>query len=355
MREIIFLLVVLGTLWGDEQELLERMSVDEKIGQLFMIPACPARQEEEHFEDLKRCLETWHVGGVILKQGTLASASLLLERLSSYQLLYAIDAEWGLAMTLTDGVAYPKNVILGAIQDEELLYRVGEEIGQQCRALGVHINFAPVVDVATNPNSPITCQRSFGNDPHEVAWRAECVVRGMQAAGVMACAKHFPGHGGTVVDSHLELPVVMQMELEPFKRVIEAGVSCVMSGHLVVKEGPPASLSGKIIQGVLRDELGFCGLVITDALNMRALTSHFSVEEIALQAFLAGNDILLYGDHIAPSVDRILRSDVPRAINALKQAYAQGIITERDLDLRVLKILRAKRIDFCGEKNWEIF
>jgi beta-N-acetylhexosaminidase len=332
----------------------DALSLEEKLGQLFVIPACPTR-EEDHEKDLQGALKNLFIGNFILKQGAPESHHLLIKKLrreAAQPLFFMVDAEWGLAMSLSEMVNFPKNLTLGAIQKKELLFHLGEEIGRQCRALGIHLNLAPVVDINSNPLNPIIHMRSFGERPQEVAQCGVLLMQGMMASGTLPCAKHFPGHGDTAVDSHKGLPVIscardtlMKRELLPFKACIDKAIPAIMVGHLLVPaldERFPASLSEKIIEQLLKEELGFEGLVITDALNMKALTSLYSVEEIALRAFLAGNDLLLYGDHLSDGVDRILRDEVPRAYRALKKAYEQGIIQEEDLNARVQKILDVK-------------
>lgn len=321
---------------------LSKMSVEEKIGQLFIIPACPLRGDE-HLADLAGLIIQKQIGGLILKQGTPEGQVALINRLQSLSdlpLLCLQDAEWGLNMRLEGTVRFPKNLTLGAIQDNHLLYDLGKEIGRQCKQVGAHINLAPVVDVNTDPKNPIIHRRSFGDDPKEVAARGLLVMQGMQESGILACAKHFPGHGAVSVDSHVDLPMAQELQLYPFQQMIQGGVSAILTAHLL---GPgfdgPATFSKQLISGELKD---FKGLVITDALNMQALARYFSVQEIALNAFLAGHDLLLYGDHIAPNIDQILRQDLPQAISALTAAFHQGIFSESELDEHVLKILKVK-------------
>ncbi len=331
-------------------------TLDEKLGQLFIVPACPLRGED-HLNDLEKLIREQKIGGIILKQGTAAGQVELidkLQRLSQIPLLCVQDGEWGVAMRLTDVIAFPKNLTLGAVQDLSLLFQLGQEIGRQCLLVGAHLNLAPVCDVNCNPQNPIIHMRSFGEDPFQVAVGSRLVMLGMQSMGVMACAKHFPGHGDTSVDSHLDLPKIIHdrkrldaVELFPFRDLVQAGVKAVMSAHLLVEalsQEPflPATFSKQIVTELLQKECGFSGLVLTDALNMQALSKHYSPEQIALKAFLAGHDLLLYGDHIAPNIDQILREDVPRAIAALKNAVESGEIPETAVDARVEKILKCK-------------
>jgi beta-N-acetylhexosaminidase len=336
----IFGMTTLHADWAED--ILNKLSIEEKIGQLFVIPACQLR-DEEHLADLRTLIQQHHIGGVILKQGSPEGQVALINRLqemADVPLLCVQDAEWGLSMRLQDTIRFPRNLTLGAIQDKRLLYDLGKEIGRQCALVGVHINLAPVVDVNNNPKNPIIHMRSFGDDPEEVASRALLMMQGMQESGILPCAKHFPGHGNVTIDSHVDLPTSPELQLHPFQRMIQGGVSALMTAHILVPgfQGP-VTFSKDLIQGSLQD---FEGLILTDALNMKALTRHFSASDIALKALLAGHDLLLYGDHIAPNVDEILRSDVPLAIVALKQALIEGSLSEAELDRHVLKILKTK-------------
>jgi beta-glucosidase-like glycosyl hydrolase len=330
------------------------LTLDEKIGQLFIVPACQLRGED-HTQDLERLIAQGKIGGVILKQGTIDGQRNLIDRLQSMSpmpLLCVQDAEWGVGMRLTDVAPFPRNLTLGAVQDLSLLYQLGQEIGRQCRSVGVHLNLAPVCDVNCNPLNPIIHTRSFGEDPLQVAVRSERVMSGIQSMGVFACAKHFPGHGDTTTDSHVDLPLVRHdlqrlknVELVPFQRLIAAGIKVVMTAHLCVEalDAVPATFSRKIVTDLLQKELGFEGLVISDALNMKALSKYYSPEEIAVKALLAGHDLLLYGDHIAPRVDQILQNDVPKAFAAIKAAVQSGELPEALIDAKVAKILEVKK------------
>jgi beta-N-acetylhexosaminidase len=335
---------------------LSSLTLEEKIGQLFIIPACQLRGDD-HFEDLEKLIQDGKVGGIILKQGTAEGQRILiqnLQRLSSIPLLCVQDGEWGVAMRLSDVLAFPRNLTLGAVQDLALLYELGQEIGRQCRLVGTHLNLVPVCDVNCNPQNPIIHMRSFGEDPIQVALRSRLVMCGIQSMGVMACAKHFPGHGDTVVDSHVDLPVIahdwerlQRVELLPFRTLIQAHVKAIMSAHLYVEALAeeallPATFSQRTITDLLQKELGFQGLVISDALNMKALSRRYSPGQTAIKALLAGHDLLLYGDHLAPDIDQILRSDVPQAIAALKACVENGTLSEALIDAKVSKIFKAK-------------
>jgi len=311
-------------------------------------------REEAHRADWQDLMDRFHIGNAIVKQANpLSQVRFLndLQRNAKIPLLVAADAEWGLAMRMQDTIAFPLSRTLGAIGDLDLLYQTGAEIGRQARRVGIHLNLAPVADINTNRANPIIGMRSFGEDPDRVASSVAALLKGMQSSGIYATAKHFPGHGDTSEDSHRMLPVVPhalerieEIELAPFRRAIAEGVGAIMTGHLLVPAIDPelpATLSSACVTGLLRREMGFQGLVVTDALNMKALDS-WSVEEIAVAAVAAGCDLLLYGDHIAPRIDAILRDAVPRAWRALKQGFEEGSLSVERLDESVQRILQAK-------------
>lgn len=339
---------------GWAEETLEKMSLEEKIGQLFVAPACPLR-DEDHWEDWQRLIHELHIGNAILKHSDPLRQVEFLNRLqgsSPLPILVTADAEWGLSMRMKDTVVYPRNMTLGAISDPNSTYLLGKEIARQARLVGIHMNLAPVADVNINPKNPIIHMRSFGEDPVRVASHVSAFARGMQDGGILACVKHFPGHGDTAVDSHHDLPYIPygwerlhSVELVPFAQAIEDGAAAVMSAHLhvpCIDPDLPASLSRACLKTLLRKELGFEGLIVSDALNMSALTKRFSTEEIASLARVAGCDLLLYGDHIAPNIDKLMREDIPRAWAALKKGYEEKRLDSAELDESVLRILRAK-------------
>lgn len=346
------------------QETLTAMTLKEKIGQLFVVAAAsdfeqpteilatsmqksPYNMYEEYINTL---IQEHHIGGVIFLYISEPQKQIALTKrfqsLSKTPLLIALDAEWGLAMRLNKNpskvVHYPHNMTLGALQDERLIYDIGYEIGQQCCALGVHLNLAPVIDVNNNPLNPVIHDRSFGDNPEKVARYGALFAQGLQDSGVIACAKHFPGHGDTSVDSHLELPLISHtkerlqaIELVPFKQVIAQGIGAIMMAHLAIPAldntpGQPSSMSYPIVTKLLKEEMNFKGLVITDGLGMRAITNHYQPGELELAAFLSGNDILL------------CPLDVPKAIMLIEHALQTGKVTQAELDARVLKILQAK-------------
>jgi beta-glucosidase-like glycosyl hydrolase len=343
----VFLLAALA-----QVETLSQMSLDEKIGQLFVAPACPMRGED-HFEDWITLVEKTHVGNAIVKQADPQAQVQFLKRLqaqSEIPFLIAADAEWGLGMRMKDTLSFPRNMTLGAIDDLEWIFKLGAEIGREAKLVGIHLNLAPVADVNNNPSNPIIGMRAFGDDPERVAALVSAYTRGLQSAGVAACAKHFPGHGDTAVDSHADLPLIPHpierlraIEWVPFQRAIVEGIEAIMTAHLKVPAidlNLPASLSPLCTQ-VLRD-FHFEGLIVTDALNMKAVSDRYSPEEVALLARKAGADLLLYGTHIPFNVDEIMKDTIPRAFAALKKGYEEGELDLKELDGSVLRILRLK-------------
>ena len=329
--------------WVGEQ--LNKMSVDEKIGQLMMIRAYSKGDTDEE----KRILEEiskYHIGGICFFQGspnTQARLTNTYQKKAKVPLLIAIDGEWGLGMRFPDKTqSFPKQLTLGAINDNALIKDMGVEVAKQLTRLGVNVNFAPVVDINNNPNNPVINYRSFGEDMYNVGAKSFAYMQGMQEGGLIACAKHFPGHGDTDVDSHYDLPVLKMsyeridsLELSPFRMLSELGIKSMMSAHLQVpaidgRENRPTTLSYKAIEGLLRDTIGYDGLVFTDAMDMQGVAKHFAPGQAELEAFLAGNDILL------------LPRDLKAAVSTLKEAVANGTITQYRLDQSVRRILKAK-------------
>ena len=320
------------------------MSLREKIGQLYMIQIF-SNQDYELKEKNKTIIKENHIGGVIYSLGGPIRQAQLdneLQAISKIPMLIGMDAEWGLKMRLDSTYAFPWNMTLGAIKDDKLIEKTGYYIGEHCKRLGVHFNFAPVVDINTNPQNPIIGNRSFGEDRDNVTQKALAFMKGMQNAGVMATAKHFPGHGDTDTDSHKTLPTISfdekridSVELHPYKRLIKEGLSSVMVAHLNVpslesRDGYPSSLSEHIVTDILKKDLKFEGLIFTDALNMKGASNFSTSGEIDLAAFLAGNDMLLISE------------DVPVGISKLEEAYTNKVITEERLAHSVKKILMAK-------------
>lgn len=320
------------------------LTLKEKIGQLFTVQVF-SNQDETAKKAIIKLIKDYHVGGIIYSKGGPVRQAKLnneLQSMSRVPLLVSMDAEWGLSMRLDSTFAFPWNMTLGAIKDNKLIEQTGRQIGEHCRRLGVHLNFAPVTDINTNPKNPIIGNRSFGEDRDNVTEKALAFMRGMQSAGVLANAKHFPGHGDTDSDSHKTLPTIDfdekridSVEMYPYKRLIKEGLSSVMVAHLNVpsletKKGLPSSLSKHIVTDILKDSLGFQGLVISDALNMKGAADFDASGDIDLAAFLAGNDILLISE------------DPPTGINKINDAFFEGKFTEERLEHSVKKILRAK-------------
>ena len=322
---------------------LSAMTLEEKIGQLFMVAAY-SNKGEEHQAELEALVRDYHIGGVIVMQGGPERQKKLLHRLqgaATFPLLVGQDAEWGQAMRLDSTYKFPTSLTVGAAGGTTDAYDLGQSLADECSAVGVHMSFSPVLDVNTNPSNPIIGARSFGSDPGRVNALGKAVIDGIQDRGVLACGKHFPGHGDTHQDSHKTLPKVdrtleelMEVEWVPFKGAIEAGVGAIMIAHLNIPalepSGKPTSLSHKVIQEILRDSWGYEGLVITDALNMKGAAAFAPPGELELAAFSAGNDVLLFP------------MDVPKATKAFHNALATDKITMDSLDERVRRILVAK-------------
>ena len=321
-----------------------RMSFDEKLGQLFMVSAY-SNKDSIHVNSIEKLIQENKVGGLIFFQGGPVRQALLTNRFQSkarIPLLIGIDAEWGLGMRLDSTYRYPWNMTLGAIQNKKLIEKVGMQMGEENKRIGVHFNFAPVVDINTNPKNPIIGFRSFGEEKENVAESAAAIMKGYQSMGLLATGKHFPGHGDTEVDSHHALPTITfskerldDVELYPYKKLFAEGLASVMVAHLNVpslepRENTPSSVSHNIITDVLKNQMGFRGLIFTDALNMKAAANFRQPGEIDLEAFLAGNDILLCPEN------------VPVAIEKLCVAYQDSLISDERLAYSVKKILKYK-------------
>lgn len=328
--------------WVDS--IMSTLNMEQRIGQLFMVAAY-SNKDEKHTREIEKLIKENYLGGLIFFQGGPGRQAILTNRyqaLSKVPMMIGMDAEWGLSMRLDSTVTYPKQMTLGAIQDNTVVYRMGSEIARQCRRLGVHVNFAPVIDINSNPNNPVIGVRSFGEDKFNVAQKGSAYMKGMQDHGVLANAKHFPGHGDTETDSHHSLPVVnhtmqrlQEMELYPFKQLIKDSIASIMVGHIQVpaidnQSNTASTLSPKAVTDLLRKELGFNGLIFTDALNMKGVSSFHKPGEVDLRALLAGNDVLLFAE------------DVPAAVEKIQKAIRKGDLTEEDINLRTRKILQAK-------------
>jgi beta-glucosidase-like glycosyl hydrolase/CubicO group peptidase (beta-lactamase class C family) len=330
------------TKWVDS--IMNNLTIDEKIGQLFMAQAY-SNKDENHRIFIDRLIEDYHIGGLIFMQGTPEKQAILTnnyQSISKIPLLIGFDGEWGLDMRLKDTYRFPWNMTLGAITDNKLLEDFGTQLGKQCKRMGIHINFAPVVDININPENPIIGNRSFGENRENVTQKALAFINGMQSQNVLSNAKHFPGHGDTASDSHKSLPILDfdfnrldSIELYPYKTLIKNNLTSIMVAHLSVKgleenKDCPTSLSYQVISKLLKEKLNFKGLILTDALNMNGVSNYAELGDINLQALLAGNDMLL------------IPTDVPLAIDTIKAALRENFITEERINYSVRKILKAK-------------
>ncbi|GAA3640172.1 glycoside hydrolase family 3 N-terminal domain-containing protein [Flavivirga jejuensis] len=320
------------------------MSLAEKVGQLYMVQVM-SDQDAISKNKIVQLIKEYHIGGLIYSNGGPVKQAKLnneLQAFSKTPLLIGMDAEWGLSMRLDSTYAFPWNMTLGAIKDNDLIEQTGRKIGEHCKRLGVHFNFAPVVDINTNPKNPIIGNRSFGEDRDNVTEKASAFMRGMQDAGVLANAKHFPGHGDTDQDSHETLPTIKfnekridSIELYPYRKLIKEGLSSVMVAHLNVpslesRSGYPSSLSKHIVTDILKDSLGFQGLIFTDALTMKGASEFSEPGDLDLAAFMAGNDVMLMSEDVSLGVSKII------------EACHKGDITDERLEHSVKKILQAK-------------
>jgi len=329
-------------MWVDS--IMSDMTIDEKIGQLFMVQAY-SNLDIKHEYYITQMIEKYHVGNLIFMQGTPEKQAALNNHYQSFSkvpLMIGFDGEWGLDMRLQNTYKFPWNMTLGAIQNDSLVKQFGEHLGKHCKRLGIHINFAPVVDINTNPENPIIGNRSFGESKENVTQKAIAFTQGMQKYGVMANAKHFPGHGDTASDSHHTLPVLNfdkarldSIELYPYRKVFDAGIGSVMTAHLNIPSlesntDLPTSLSKNVVTDLLQNELGFNGLIITDGLNMKGAANYATPAEIDVAAIKAGNDLLL------------IPQDIPASVRLLKQAITLKTLSIEQLDFSVKKILKAK-------------
>lgn len=337
--------------WVDS--IFNAMTPDERLGQLFMIRA-HSDKGPDHIAGVEKLIRDFHVGGLCFFQGTPEKQVELTNRYQALNthvpLMIAIDGEWGLGMRLKENaISYPRQLPMGAIQDNWLIYEFGKEVARQCRRIGVHVNFAPVADVNNNAANPVINTRSFGEDRQNVAIKSHMYAKGMQDNGVLACAKHFPGHGDTDVDSHLDLPIIRHdrerldsIELYPFRELARQGIGSMMVAHLNVPAldtgmNRPTTLSRYTVNELLRKELGFEGLAFTDALEMKGVTKHFKPGEVEAEALLAGNDVL------------VLPENMDAAFREIKRYIADGRIPQAEVDEHVRRVLRAKyRLGLTG-------
>ena len=324
--------------------LYAKLSMDERIGQLYIV-ALYTNKDQNHISGVRKLVEQEKIGGIILMQDDAEQEIALVnefQKKSRVPMLFGMDAEWGLYQRIKTAHKFPWAMTLGAIQDNNLVYEMASKIAEDAKKMGIYWNFAPVVDVNTNPKNPIIGNRSFGSDVQNVIAKSLAYAQGLQDNGVLAAIKHFPGHGDTDVDSHLDLPVVKhslerlnKIELAPFKALMDKKIGGVMIAHLYVPQlekgkNIPASISYDIVTNLLKNKFRYEGLVITDALNMNAVAKKYPAGELDLRAFKAGNDVLLFSQ------------DVPTGKKLIKEAIQKGEISEKRLEESVKKILKTK-------------
>ncbi|MGB5435747.1 MAG: glycoside hydrolase family 3 N-terminal domain-containing protein [Maribacter sp.] len=353
----------------------QHLTRTEKVGQLFM-PAAFVNDSEAEIQALEELIAENHIGGlcffhsrasaatnyegkkkVVYNKESFKTLQTLIQRYqkkSSHRLLIAIDAEWGLAMRIENTPQYPYALTLGALEDAiDLVFQVGINIAHDCKQAGIHLNLAPVLDINSNPKNPVIGYRSFGEDKINVTKKSMAYLKGLQSEGVLGSIKHFPGHGDTAVDSHLGLPVIekskadlLNNELYPFRKLIAHGVASVMVGHLAVPSlsnghHTPSSLSKDMIKGLLRDEFGFAGVVISDALNMHAVSKNYTIKgELEWLAFDAGNDILCFAEQVSAGIEMILEKATETQIEeAFKRVWSlkeKAILAEVDVQAALI-------------------
>jgi beta-N-acetylhexosaminidase len=328
--------------WVDS--IMNTMSIDEKIGQLYMVQAY-SNLDQKHEDFITEMISKYHVGNLVFMQGTPKKQAELTNRYqdtAKAPLLIGFDGEWGLDMRLKNTYRFPWNMTLGAIKNDALIKQFGKHLGQHAKRIGIHINFAPVIDINTNPANPIIGNRSFGESKENVTQKAIAFIKGMQGEGVLANGKHFPGHGDTATDSHHTLPLLNfdearldSIELYPYKKTFDVGLASVMTAHLNIPSleaniNVPTSLSKNVVTHLLQEKLGFQGLIITDGLNMKGAANYATSAQIDLAALQAGNDLLL------------IPQDVPASIAIIKKALETRTLTKERLDFSVKKILKAK-------------
>lgn len=316
------------------------MSIDDKVGQLFI----PIVESNSSWKTrIAGYIQNYKVGGLLFSKGTLANQADITnyaQGISKIPLMITLDGEWGLSMRLQDAPSYPRNLVIGAISDDEIVRLYGEEIARQSKEMGIHVNFAPVLDVHSNPQNPVIGSRAFGENASNVAKKGIAYSLGLESKGVMAVAKHFPGHGDTSEDSHLTLPTIShnrarldQVELLPFKEYINTGLSGMMMGHLNVPalqtKGIPSSLSPEVTTKLLKESMGFTGLTFTDGMAMKGVSSQ---ADASVKALLAGNDIVL----------GVINQK--NEFESVKKAVQNGIISNSLLDEKVRRILSYKYI-----------
>lgn len=328
--------------WVDS--VFNSLSDDEKIAQLMVIRA-HSNLGPDHVAKVVNDIQKYNVGALCFFQGgpvRQANLTNYYQSIAKTPLMVTIDGEWGLGMRLDSVIKFPYQLTLGSVNDENLIYRMGLAVGEQCKRIGVHVNYAPVVDINNNPDNPVIGYRSFGEDKDKVSRYGVAYMKGMQDAGIMACAKHFPGHGDVDVDSHYDLPVINKnmkqldsMELVPFRAIFNAGVGSVMIAHLYIPSidntaNKATSISKNNVTDLLRTKMGYEGLTFTDALEMKGVAKYFPGGTIAVEAIIAGNDMLC------------LPASVPESIETIKKAITDKRLTWNDIYAKVRKVLASK-------------
>lgn len=321
-----------------------KLSKDQRIAQLMIIRA-HSNLGAEHVQEVTELIKKYNVGGLCFFQGgpvRQANLTNFYQKIAKTPLMIAIDGEWGLGMRLDSVINFPRQLMMGAVPDAKLIYQFGLAVGEQCKRMGIHVNYAPDIDINNNPMNPVINDRSFGEDKYKVALFGVQYMKGMQDMGVMACAKHFPGHGDVSVDSHYDLPVINksraqldQLELYPFRELIKAGVGSMMIAHLAIPSidttaNLPTSLSAKNVTDLLRNELGYQGISFTDALEMQGVAKFFPKGDASVMSLIAGNDMLC------------LPGDIPGSIKKVREAIKEGKLSWDDINARVKKVLLAK-------------
>jgi beta-N-acetylhexosaminidase len=335
-------------LWADS--VYNTLSDSERIAQLMVVRLSTIESKSKiitFYDSLVTDLvKKYNVGGICLFQGgPVKQANIInsLQKIAKTPILICIDAEWGVGMRMTDSVLpLPHQMMLGAMQNAAIVYQYGKIVTEQCKRIGIQVNYAPVVDINNNPNNPVINDRSFGEDKYKVALFATKYMQGMQDQGVMACAKHFPGHGDVSVDSHFDLPVINKsmkqldsLELYPFRTVFNAGIGSVMTAHLFIPAidtttNRATSLSKNSVTGLMRDSLGYQGLSFTDALEMQGVKKYYPGGAAAVQSLVAGNDMLC------------LPENIPVAISKIKQAIKDSVLTWDEIEFHCKKVLMTK-------------
>jgi beta-N-acetylhexosaminidase len=328
--------------WTDS--VFNSLNEDQRIAQLMVVRA-HSNLGADHVAKVVSDIKKYNIGALCFFQGgpvRQANLTNYYQSIAQTPLMVTIDGEWGLGMRLDSVTKFPYQLTLGALKSEELVYKMGVAVGEQCKRIGVHVNYAPVVDINNNPNNPVIGYRSFGESRDKVSKFGVAYMKGMQDAGIMACAKHFPGHGDVDVDSHYDLPVINktrkqldEMELEPFRAIFKAGVGSVMIAHLYIPSidntvNRATSISKNNVTDLLRKDMGYEGLTFTDALEMKGVAKYFPGGTIAVEAIIAGNDMLC------------LPSSVEEAITEIKKAIGDKRLTQQEVDSKVKKVLMSK-------------